>query len=158
MNNKELLDTLKGFSETATKGPWSHGWLYGALRHVNRNVDWDAFYSGDEDINAPEKDDAELIVTLVNNLPAILSALQGTTWIPIETAPKDGTWILVADDDYDCWMSAQWGLLNINPNKYDGSHGWSGYGCIFPDVKYWMPMPALTPPPGTEAPTGEVNG
>jgi len=65
------------------------------------------------------------------------------TWQPIETAPKDGSWILVWEKDYDCPMSAQWGLLNINPNKYDGVHGWSGNGYIFSDVTHWLPMPAM---------------
>jgi len=63
------------------------------------------------------------------------------SWQPIETAPKDGTWILVWKHDYDCPMSAQWGLLDINPNKYTGMKGWSGYGYIFSDVTHWMPMP-----------------
>lgn len=62
---------------------------------------------------------------------------------PIETAPDDGTWILVCEADYECWMSAQWGLLNINPNKYDGAMGWSGHGYIFDGVTHWLPMPPL---------------
>ena len=62
---------------------------------------------------------------------------------PIETAPKDGAWILVNGPDYDCWMSAQWGILNINPNKHDGVKGWSGHGYLFPDATHWLPMPPL---------------
>lgn len=31
-----------------TPGPWSRSWVYGAIRHVCRNVDSDAFWSPDE--------------------------------------------------------------------------------------------------------------
>lgn len=73
-----------------------------------------------------------------------LAEVNGTApqspWRPIETAPKDGTWIYVIGPEYETPMPAQWGLLNINPNKYDGAHGWSGNGYIFNDAVYWRPI------------------
>lgn len=70
----------------------------------------------------------------------LLSALGESPWMPIESAPKDGTWIYVIGPEYETPMPAQWGLLNINPNKYDGAHGWSGNGYIFGDAALWKPI------------------
>lgn len=28
-----------------TPGPWSRSWVYGAIRHINKNVDVDAFWA-----------------------------------------------------------------------------------------------------------------
>lgn len=39
--------------------------------------------------------DTGLIVTLVNNLPAIIAALRAQEWQPIETAPRDGMKVLL---------------------------------------------------------------
>jgi hypothetical protein len=86
---------------------------------------------------------------LVSDYSDVLRQMEGADAQPqpIETAPKDGTWILVWAPDYDCWMSAQWGCLAVNPNKYgDGDklpYGWGGNGYNFPDVTHWLPMPAL---------------
>lgn len=62
-------------------------------------------------------------------------------WQPIETAPKDGTYILVWGQDFDCAMTAQWSLLDINPNTTTFEHGWTAYGVIFEGLTHWMPMP-----------------
>jgi len=103
-----------------------------------------------------DRDDAVALhdVTVLINLRDIATEArvreEYAGWQPIETAPKDGTWILVWMHDYECPMSAQWGLLNINPNKYDGIHGWSGNGYIFDGVTHWMPMP--------EAPKAALEG
>jgi hypothetical protein len=84
--------------------------------------------------------------------------LRGEPWQPIETAPKDGTWILVCASDYECPMSAQWGLLSIDPRLPDQGYGWCGNGYIFEDVTQWIPMPGMqnsyssaSPIPGTQA-------
>ena len=67
-----------------------------------------------------------------------------TEWQPIDTAPKDGTEILV--------LSQEWGVFNntptriIKPAKYSSYHG---YFVAFPvdfnfqniSPTHWMPLP-----------------
>jgi hypothetical protein len=69
-------------------------------------------------------------------------------WRPIETAPKDGRWMLIYDsagpgpkrddDDYPDWppvMTARW----------ERENGWTGEGRIWPeDPTHWMPIPEVT--------------
>lgn len=65
---------------------------------------------------------------------------------PIETAPRDGTWIFVYAPGYETPMPARWGLLNSDPRPVeDGTdhwrYGWEGHGYCFPDVTHWAPIP-----------------
>jgi hypothetical protein len=69
-------------------------------------------------------------------------------WQPIETAPKDGEWILAAVIDLPCggiYLSMP-RSENWRPNNYSFGGGlwkdWSGTGV---NVTHWMPLPA---PPG----------
>lgn len=78
-------------------------------------------------------------------------------WKPIETAPKDGTWILVFEpSDYQpCVHVVRWGVpewsggdltwvtvaLGPNPDTYE------------PDATHWMPLPE--PPASTNQEHGE---
>jgi hypothetical protein len=65
-------------------------------------------------------------------------------WQPIETAPKDGTVVLLfvpGDDDCreDCWITASWDGL-MGGVWMDNARGeWWGFG-----PSHWMPLP---PPP-----------
>ncbi len=68
-------------------------------------------------------------------------------WLPIETAPKDGTWILVYEPTEDApschvvrWGTPEWGggestwvtmPLGPNPDTYDAD-----------DATHWQPLPA----------------
>jgi hypothetical protein len=65
----------------AAPGPWSVSWLYGALRHINRNVDFDAFWSTDPDEDRdkaiwPEKTDAAFIAASSTQRAGELEALK----------------------------------------------------------------------------------
>lgn len=67
-------------------------------------------------------------------------------WQKIETAPKDGTWILVytmgGDPDFAVcqWDGRHWNLL-VEDERHDIGDGW--YGA----VTHWSPLPS---PPETE--------
>lgn len=69
-----------------------------------------------------------------------------TEWQPIETAPKDGTWILIASlanmdighwDDH--WIDGAW--LRFQTAEYDND------GAEIRGPTHWQPLPA---PPGGE--------
>lgn len=88
-------------------------------------------------------------------------------WQPIETAPKDGTSILVADADdiykvewrADDGMSSKktfsWCISESDRNDELGS------GLIVDEPTHWMPLPQLPreepppPPPDWTSPKGE---
>jgi hypothetical protein len=55
-------------------------------------------------------------------------------WKPIETAPKDGTWILIAAKDlHPC--DAQWA-------KDENQEGWVDIGGFFStQPTHWQPLP-----------------
>ena len=59
-------------------------------------------------------------------------------WQPIETAPKDGTWIVICDGRHaGCFLAAYWDGDEEAPYKWftvDGS-----YHADFPT--HWMPLP-----------------
>lgn len=76
-------------------------------------------------------------------------------WQPIETAPKDGTWILVYCDDPDDMyealddsfenrpVSAQW-TTNLNGLTVEGHWQFAWFdGGYYGDCKptHWMPLP-----------------
>ena len=66
-------------------------------------------------------------------------------WRPIETAPKDGTRILLCSNGGAVWM----GLWRTDDEPPYGKAGWTRFNCV--DVGWepdnWMPLP---PPPEGE--------
>ena len=66
-------------------------------------------------------------------------------WKPIETAPKDGTWIMVSAGEWEpeaaCWSESVW-----LTGWYCGGGRSDSYGPSF-DPTHWMPLP---PPPAGE--------
>ena len=76
-------------------------------------------------------------------------------WQPIETAPKDGTWVLLSggdcgqeSDDPSC-VSGQW-TTYLNGGQCEGhwQFAWfdGGYYGWYDDPTHWMPLPN---PPAT---------
>jgi Protein of unknown function (DUF551). len=56
-------------------------------------------------------------------------------WLPIETAPKDGTWVLVHTGEYTHPISAFW-------FKYNGLAYWRDYNLdVVDEITHWMPLP-----------------
>ena len=67
-----MIEELKALAEKATRGPWYEPDPDGCL-HVKLASPWrEGAWDGDGEAKA----NAALIVTLVNNLPAIISALE----------------------------------------------------------------------------------
>lgn len=77
---------------------------------------------------------------------------EASMWQPIDTAPKDGTWIIVSGDgrvEPACWEQRK---------DDDGHSGWcaagSSYGGVLYDIHYelefnpthWMPLPPAPQP------------
>lgn len=76
-------------------------------------------------------------------------------WKPIETAPKDGTWILVcggscgqeSDTDPSCVSAHYTNYLNGRTFENDGWWQWAwfdgGYYGRYESPTHWMPLPDL---------------
>lgn len=62
-------------------------------------------------------------------------------WRPIETAPKDGTWVLVCGNGWDVQMA--WFALNRRINKayWKNSLEWDDYDLADKHPTHWMPLP-----------------
>lgn len=71
-------------------------------------------------------------------------------WQPIETAPRDGTAILVcAQSDHDEWnfMAVFWCIPDCHQRGWAViSHGFREFSC-FVSPTHWMPLPAAPEAP-----------
>ncbi len=56
-----------------------------------------------------------------------------TEWQPIETAPKDGTIIIIPD--------AVWGVIATKWMNHNGINAWWTRGRYLRHPLYWMPLP-----------------
>jgi hypothetical protein len=71
---KEQLDELERLEAEARTAPWNEDWCYGAVRHIHRNVDTTAFYSGeDEDAHGWGRYDGVFIAKMRNAFPSLLA-------------------------------------------------------------------------------------
>lgn len=75
-----------------------------------------------------------------NTAPVAYAQRQG--WQPIETAPKDGTWILAAGVDGSL-SRISWGRTRQGELAWCTANGW----CAFRYLLGWMPLPPLPSPP-----------
>lgn len=98
----------------------------------------------------------DYIYELIDAFPDLLAALvlrageqttEETRWQPIETAPKDGTLVLVFDE----------GLMVVShwfDDEVNGKSGWWDSGIMEPPPQSWMPLPT---PPSQPPTTGETT-
>lgn len=71
MNIKELAERLAIWAESVRIKPLSESWMYDAIRHYDRNVEW---YSPEDGAALGRWDGAE-IAQVVNLLPQVVAAL-----------------------------------------------------------------------------------
>lgn len=82
-----------------------------------------------------------------------VTCLPDAHWRPIETAPRDGSWILLTGgtieygwggDDYPRVVSGQWStILNNSPTEGHWQFAWydGGYYGAYERPTHWMPIP-----------------
>ena len=62
-------------------------------------------------------------------------------WKPIETAPKDGTHILISNPE---WFSGHVAWWRKTENAKNWKRGWFvDFGYDYNNASHWMPLPAL---------------
>ena len=79
-----------------------------------------------------------------------LTAREPQGWQPIETAPKDGTWILAYGIDGSL-QRVSWGQTRNDGLQWCTVHGWAH----FRYVTHWMPLPS---PPIIRSPSSPPSG
>lgn len=104
------------------------------------------------DINEPMQDD---YLATADAILALFSPADG--WRPIETAPKDGTYILsqvgvIDSERFAHWSGRTFVIRHEGVRESGFDLGWSmfpGFGGA-PDHWFagWQPLPAAPPPPG----------
>lgn len=62
-------------------------------------------------------------------------------WSPIETAPKEGSWIILGKPNHNEVLLGFWHRLH---NSWWGQGGSEGQWKKWQDATHWMPLP---PPP-----------
>lgn len=84
-------------------------------------------------------------------------------WLPIESAPKDGTGILLSNGTavaHGHWLRDEGGTIEhrdldgryLGQDDMDGYEGWLDWdGGMIPPPTHWMPLP---PPPTDDEPDG----
>ena len=94
------------------------------------------------------------------NVQTRLQALERVTWQPIETAPKDGTQVMLTNGisvAHGNWLHAEPFIREIrdlegryiDQDESDGYDGWIDFiGGMMPEPTLWMPLP--TPPESKE--------
>jgi hypothetical protein len=90
---------------------------------------------------APER--TELVFDYGREVVEYIRADLVPQWQPIETAPKDGAWVicLVGGDAIEGVMrNGRWNYISLN------SHGCGCCGDDDPEPTHWMPLPAPPSP------------
>lgn len=117
------------------------------LAAMEAKADFDRHWS----VKAEHK--AVLLAAKVINLhgAALLAALGGG-WLPIEEAPKDGTYVLLGTCRYDPPVQVgQWGTGHYNRSTRVFDRGWSLGPNVIEGHTHFMPLPA----PPKDHPNGE---
>jgi len=155
-----LLTQLEELAGKATPGSWDIAPYYIGTGpdEVCRGMlvndgDWPIGIISENDppLDDTLSHDLSLIVALRNNLPTILSALKAVEWQPIETAPKDGTEIVlrlgetIPDHSYVCTGTFIGEEEGEKLGYWQGWLVWSQDGCdfdvLFEDAPlFWRPL------------------
>ena len=100
------------------------------------------------------------LIGLIERAADALQALERVTWQPIETAPKDGTQVMLTNGisvAHGNWLHAEPFIREIrdlegryiDQDESDGYDGWIDFiGGMMPEPTLWMPLP--TPPESKE--------
>lgn len=161
MTDIKRIEELKRLAEKATPGPWayeftgekSNDWCVGQVVGPDDELKHGEFVEGDVvvELVAMAQDgrlaDARFIAA-ANPETVLWLIAQIPQWMPIESAPKDGSYLMLVDCD----------LVTIGTwTKSDAlrDEAWIGFDCmsnidkvVILSPTHWMPLP--TPP--TEAP------
>jgi hypothetical protein len=100
-----------------TPGPWNKQWIYGALRHINKNVDDDSFYfpfEGDEAFTVPDVRINPGDAALIAAAPDLLEAAKLTA-LHFERMNLHPDVNFMGDDEHEAW-----GALNRAIAKAEG--------------------------------------
>ena len=73
------------------------------------------------------------------------SARDTQTWLPIETAPRDGTPILIFEPDEDCKPETGMDVIWWEGSREEGCWLFGNCDEYMRPFTHWMPLP---PPPG----------
>lgn len=144
-------DQLQAWAEKLDRLPLiCPGWLYSAVRHGARNMDFDV----GEGFNMPDRQSGEDMAFLLNDMPLLVAEIRrlnklleqrvenNMEWQTRDSAPKDGSWIIacVADD------LARFIGCPAEIVKYDSSgvdYPWVDYRGNYSrnsSFTYWMPL------------------
>lgn len=63
--------------------------------------------------------------------------IPASQWLPIETAPKDGTWLILGKTDGPVWANCFWEKMTRKEDRWGSSSGPVPF-----DPTRWMPLPA----------------
>ena len=110
--------------------------------------------------DARQTDSSWNLALLCQRAADALQALERVTWQPIETAPKDGTQVMLTNGisvAHGNWLHAEPFIREIrdlegryiDQDESDGYDGWIDFiGGMMPEPTLWMPLP--TPPESKE--------
>lgn len=149
----EQVEELLAGCEGATPGPWGEGdkWVFASPRDGNPSSALENILRNEEaQANAAHiaRLDPQTVASLATELLVLRKRVE---WQDISTAPKDGSVILVWDEDvghcdvcrwsghHQCWHQLQWGVGD--PPVDEDMVGWTVYYPV-----RWMPLPTPKEP------------
>lgn len=102
-----------------------------------------ALYESEYDADVPFKRPDWLVAALSSPDHADAGKVEGDGWMPIESAPKDGTPVLAyqAGRYFKCWLEC---------DQYEGGYFWQDEEDSEPSPTHWHPLPSAPASEGAE--------